>query len=359
MNQNVNPKNKSKIHFELAPDLGTLSYDSTKKYFTIFGLAIFAFSAATLAAQTVLVYLISFLVPNIAEMPRALTAANYILSFVPLYLVGLPVLMAILKKLPSVRLLKQKMTLSHAFGGFCIGILFMLTGNLVSNYLMILLQSLKGGAISNPVESATVGNPWWLNLIFVGILAPILEEILFRKIICSRLLPLGEGWAIFLSAAVFGLAHGNFYQFFYAFALGALFAFIYVKTGKLIYSTVYHMAINIIGGVIAPLLSELISRPEFSALLDPQAQVVDLSPENMAALLGTMSAYLIYLAGLYGMAIAGIVLLIKAINKKKLSLDAGLLPPVKEGKFSALFMNVGVALSIAYFTLSFTTSILS
>lgn len=79
-----------------------------------------------------------------------------------------------------------------------------------------------------------------------------LEELFFRKALISHMKPYGEKTAVILSALMFGLFHGNFSQVFYAFFLGLLFGYVFVKTEKLRYSLMLHMIINFLGSVLAP-----------------------------------------------------------------------------------------------------------
>ena len=231
MDQNVTPKSK-KLHFEIDSETGTLSYESTKKYFSRFGIALFVFFAVNFVATYALYDVVMLFYPVYSQYDIVVSVLDYLISFIPNYCIALPIFLLMTKKLPTVELIKTKMKGGHIFIGFCICIALMLAGNYVSTILMMILQTIKGEAIANPVETMTAANAWWINLIFVAIIVPILEELLFRKVICKHLLPLGEGWAIILSGVIFGLAHGNFYQFFYAFLLGVFFAFIYNVIGR-------------------------------------------------------------------------------------------------------------------------------
>ncbi len=73
------------------------------------------------------------------------------------------------------------------------------------------------------------------GFITVCILAPIIEEILFRGILLRGLLQKGISpiIAIFLSSFLFGLAHMNPWQFLGAGLLGAVFGYVYYRTKSL------------------------------------------------------------------------------------------------------------------------------
>ena len=74
---------------------------------------------------------------------------------------------------------------------------------------------------------------------------------MFRKQLIDHTRKYGEKTAILLSGLAFGLFHMNLFQFFYAFLLGVMFGYIYMRTSKLRYSTAMHMIINFNGGARA------------------------------------------------------------------------------------------------------------
>lgn len=73
------------------------------------------------------------------------------------------------------------------------------------------------------------------GFITICILAPILEEIIFRGIILRGILQNGNSpvIAIIISSLLFGIAHLNPWQFFGAGFLGAIFGFVYYRTKSL------------------------------------------------------------------------------------------------------------------------------
>jgi hypothetical protein len=173
---------------------------------------------------------------------------------------------------------------------------------------------------------------------------------------------LGEGWAVVISAAAFSLAHENLYQALYAFTLGLFFGFIYVKTGKLIYSIFYHFAINFLGGVITPYLIDQLNKidPNLYNRLMTETDMswfMEMAPEQQAMFTIVYTLLTLYSLVLYGLAIVGGIILIVAAAKRKFTFESGLIPPVEKGKFSAFFLNAGVAASIAYFAFRFIYSL--
>lgn len=84
-------------------------------------------------------------------------------------------------------------------------------------------------------------------LMFTTVLVPaFFEELFFRGLILTNLLPLGRSFAIIASGVIFGLVHGNHDQIFFASISGIIFGWLYVKTGSLWCGIIVHMFNNFI-----------------------------------------------------------------------------------------------------------------
>ena len=102
-----------------------------------------------------------------------------------------------------------------------------------------------GEAAAN-IDTGTV-----LGVIYVAVFAPVVEEFIFRGLVMTRLSRAMPGWlAVLLSAAVFGLCHGEVVWFCYAFVLGALFGFIDLRAGSILPSILGHVTFNAIGQIM-------------------------------------------------------------------------------------------------------------
>lgn len=89
-----------------------------------------------------------------------------------------------------------------------------------------------------------------VGVIAVAVVAPTVEEFIFRGLVMNRLSRVMPGWlAVVLSAAVFGACHGHPVWFAYAFVLGAVFGFIDLRAGSIWPSILGHVAFNAIGQV--------------------------------------------------------------------------------------------------------------
>lgn len=115
--------------------------------------------------------------------------------------------------------------------------------------LMGLIGVLRGDPVANPTESI-MGLPLPVIVITTCVVAPIVEETVFRRLLLPRLRPYGDRFAVLASALCFALTHGNLSQFFYAFALGILLGYVFLRTGCVWQTMVLHGLINTIGGVV-------------------------------------------------------------------------------------------------------------
>ena len=347
----------NKMKFSLDPETGMLSEIDAKRYFSRVGFAVGAFALVNLLASFILSFAVYAFFPDWIEQFGAVT---HILSNVCLYGFAFPCFWLILRKLPKQPMHSERLGGKGFFVAFCIAIVLMMAGNIIGNSLMTMVALLAKNAPMNPVTEMTAGQSVWVNLIFLGILPPILEELVFRKVLCTRLLPLGEGYAVVLSAAAFGLVHGNFFQFFYAFATGLVFGFIYVKTGRVRYSMIYHALINIMGGVFAPWLIERVMPMLEESFMEQMMTLAEAG--DMAGWISLMVPFVIplllllaYEAVMMGLAVVGIIFLIK--DRKRIRFQKGLLPPPTEGRVANVFCNVGVAAALTVFTAIFVLSL--
>ena len=85
-----------------------------------------------------------------------------------------------------------------------------------------------------------------IGLICYGLAAPIAEELLFRGVVYGYMKKLMRaGWAVALSAALFGLYHMNMGQGIYAFVMGAVFAGLYERFGDFKVPVLMHIVANV------------------------------------------------------------------------------------------------------------------
>lgn len=124
----------------------------------------------------------------------------------------------------------------------------------------IIIYGISGYSLENTLSSASVvslGNPLWLDVIiylYICLLGPILEELLFRGVLLDGLRKYGNYFGIVMSAILFGLVHQNFIQCLPAVVMGIFLGAIAVKSGSLIPSIVIHILNNTMSSILMVLL---------------------------------------------------------------------------------------------------------
>ena len=114
-----------------------------------------------------------------------------------------------------------------------------------------------------------------VGVITISLLAPLLEEVLFRGAIQGYLMRRYKPWvAIFVAALVFGVFHWNPVQVLYATLLGAVFGWIYYRTGSLLSVIVGHVLNNTIATVAMLLFGNEEITPLPEGLVSPSAEMV-------------------------------------------------------------------------------------
>jgi len=316
-----------------------------KKAAVKIGWKYFVFGVVVIIAQ----YIYAWLLP---EKYYTESWANFLQIIIPTYCIAFPVLCLLVCKMPKVQIEKKKM-------GFWKIVLTVIIGSGICGVGMV-IGTVVGELITLPFgvsasDNNSLGNlmimsdPFW-RILTVGILAPIFEELIFRKLLIDRVIKYGEFCAIMMSGIMFGLFHGNFAQFFFATGLGMLFAFVYARTGKIWYTILLHMVVNMTTSVVTtPLamkvlehmevinkISELSTRPnELMAYLE--------NPEVMQVY-GYMMVYACWMMFLAVCALTGVILFFVFLKKFKLKETP---MGVKNGTvFLKSFVNGGMILFI-------------
>ena len=96
-----------------------------------------------------------------------------------------------------------------------------------------------------------------MEFVLMAIVPGICEELLFRGVILSNLLPYGKTGAVIASAFLFGLMHQNPSQMFYATMAGIVLALIYVYTGSIFCCMLTHVLNNAFGVFEETLIAHL------------------------------------------------------------------------------------------------------
>jgi len=224
----------------------------TKKLFSKIGLTLFTMVFMVQVIQIIFYQIVNVAAPELlhkAWMPWAYVVIGF-------YITAFPVYCILMKRIPST----QKGETKHMKVGKVVAMFFIcMAAVYLFNYLTLAINYfiglLKGGTVVNPIGEVLASSNLLYNFIFAGVVAPIIEEIVFRGILLDKIRCYGDKTAIWVTALAFGLFHLNLSQFFYATALGILFAYVAVRTNRIKYSIILHMCVNIMGSVLTPVMA--------------------------------------------------------------------------------------------------------
>ena len=119
--------------------------------------------------------------------------------------------------------------------------------NFIMNFLPI--PSDVVGELSQGMSKLST-YPFWQAMLANALLIPILEEVVFRGYIFSRLdKAMPSVVAAIISSLVFGLCHGGILWASWAFVFGMIICVARIKTGSIIPGMIFHIIMNIFGTV--------------------------------------------------------------------------------------------------------------
>lgn len=310
--------------------------------FTLIGVGLCVMIAFWVGLNIVLSGLLRPLFPGPGGVPMWL---SMLVSSGPLYAVAMPLGLSVFSHVPALKAREFKLGAKRFWTLMIACFPIMMAGNIIGTWLSGVVS---GGTATNRVSEMILHTDPWVNVLFVVLLAPFFEEWLFRKQIIDRTRRYGERTAIVLSAFTFALFHMNLYQFFYAFGLGLVFGYAYMRTSRLRYPVIMHMVINASGSLVAPGILKLISAGggDVAKMMSGsagEAEMMRVAEHDPVAMMGVM------LLGLYGvlmvlLVIAGVVLI--CVNVKRIEFYD---PPEQLPKWYGArlaFLNPGMAVYI-------------
>ena len=333
-----------------------------KKMYSIYALAITIFGVVV----TLLQFLGSLFGENVLHIDVSESSWFPFLNIIiPMYVICFPILFLVLRKQEVVKPERHKLSVGKYL--LFIPLMAAMIGvGAVIGITLNLLITLPFGV--NPMQSTEIGsvmmnsNPFW-RIITAGILAPIVEEHIFRKFLIDRTYRYGEWIAILTSGIMFGLFHGNFAQCFFAALIGWLFAYIYIRTGQIWYTIGLHMILNLSTSVI----TMAVAKPYLSVGADKITEYSEVSQqyllsggnpeleERLMTLAGEivpkMAPYMLWTSFMGTVMLAGIVLWIIFLVKKKVVIKTA--PDQVDGGMKFAWGNIGMVLFLIYSVVSF------
>lgn len=187
--------------------------------------------------------------------PAGVDAAGWLVwavSYVPLYGVAAPVFgLMVTRMFPKTPAPAADTPMTA--GLFAKLFVLLMGGTYILNYVSLGINYLISGQLVNTLGDVTQAAGYWPSVAVGCVIAPIGEELLFRKALWRAVAPLGEKAYALVGGLVFALFHGNLSQLLYAFLAGMALCWLYVRTGRLGWCIALHMAINTMGIAIGPL----------------------------------------------------------------------------------------------------------
>lgn len=314
-----------------------------KKAFSRFFLGYVLMYLATEVFAVGLVFGIKWILPmlpaNISGPLVNFLNDYYITTFVLyafMYFLAFPlILYPMVKRLPT----WDKRCDGMPGGRIIIFFLILQFSNIILANVGVAVENVIAGLLGVTTEPVFSDIPLWVLAILSLLIAPIFEELIFRKVLMDRIGVYGERLAIIVSALSFGGFHGNFQQFFFTTVAGLVLALIYAKTKKIIYPIILHF-INNAYGVL-------------------QQTVYEIESLSTEIHMGVTYADLILIGVAYTLFVTGLVFFIIALCKGwfciKNSPDA---IHITSSRARIKFFNIGVLAFTCYIIFNFMASLL-
>ena len=318
------------------------SYDfrSAKKAFSRVGIALIAFFVATIVAQYLFVEIVNRFFPTLFKGGMTYTEM-LIVSSATMYLCGFPVFWLCLRNVDRFPADESKCSVKTLITAFVISMTLMYFGQMLGDSVSSMIYRVtKVMPVSETIALISQLN-WVEALIASVIIGPFFEELMFRKIIIDRTRGFGEKISVIFSALMFAFFHMSVLQFFYAFFVGLLYGYIYVRKGRMLYSYILHAVFNFFGSVLPLILTQF---ADYDKLFGAQSyeEMYAVIESNIAGY-GAVAAY-----GIFSIVLSfvGINLLFK--KYRTIRFERALFELPKDSEASTAFVNVGVILFISF-----------
>ncbi len=158
--------------------------------------------------------------------------------------VGLIIIYLILKEDLHNERLENPLAISRLIGWALLGMIIAYFSQGIAGAIEMYVLDIQPGSENTEVIVGLLEK----NIIFLllpAILGPIIEELVFRKVIFGALRKrMNLHLATVIGALIFALAHFDFAHTLIYFVMGLVFTFLYVKTKRIIVPILAHMGIN-------------------------------------------------------------------------------------------------------------------
>lgn len=125
-----------------------------------------------------------------------------------------------------------------------LGVFLAFSGQIVASLIEVYVLGIEPGS-ENTQMIMDITRIAPIMVVTSVLLAPILEELVFRRVIFGSLIQTQNFWvAALISAFVFALIHRDFTHLLVYTVMGLIFSFLYYKTKRLLAPIIAHMAMN-------------------------------------------------------------------------------------------------------------------
>lgn len=317
---------------------------TAKKTYSKFGFTYTAMYWVYVACIAVFLLVKNVLMPENSLGSQAQMFIYFGIRFVIIY----PLMYFCIRKLPKFEIKKNKLGVGGFIACLFITYFLMMAANVVGMMLNSAIGNATGNGAVNPLVDLVDDMSPVVMILFAAVLAPIWEELLFRKFLIDRVANYGEVTAMLMSGVMFGLYHGNLAQGTYAFAIGCFLAFIYLRTGKIGYTIAIHMCINGFSTYLTKFMLKGINISEMQGYLmnGDMEGYMGFVEENMAALAG------LALVGMFIILVAIVGLILTIVLFKKFVFEHHEEEIAKGNRFKTAVLNPGMILFIIYWTVT-------
>ena len=226
---------------------------------------------------------------------------------VSLYGIAFFVFWFVIRKMPALAPRRFSLVPKNIGASVLMAYGLLVAGNLIGKIVSVVFDLAAGTKTVSTVSSVVDGNGnFYIVFFLMAAVAPVMEELIFRRLMMNRLRRYGRWTAILVSSLLFACMHGNLIQVFYAFLLGLLLGYIYERSGKLRYTLLVHILINAYSTLLVYVTGNLSSLKGL-----PLREIFSFVLNSDAGTLLRIAVTVLMILGEYVMAAFGIAFLIK------------------------------------------------
>ena len=197
--------------------------------------------------------ILTYLIMQFSSLPIALFVGSFFIDnytdimiywSIFSFIAGLVVVLYLMKPDMQMRAHPEAASISSVILWSILGVLLAFFAQGIAASIEVYVLGIDPGS-ENTMQIMDIARSNALFILIPAIVAPILEEIIFRKIIFGSLYKkMNFFLAALISALIFGVVHMDLTHLLIYAAMGFVFAFLYVKTKRIIVPIIVHAGMN-------------------------------------------------------------------------------------------------------------------